>query len=305
MKKKIIAGVIFLAVISIAISAVIIYRSGDKVRAPKENDISKFEWLKMLCEETGIIEYSNDEPYFEDVTSTSEYFNYVQSAVEWDVIDDKAHFNGDDLVSGKFIALTALKTLDQSSLQRELGSEDEINEKELLRYSNYVIDNGDYYTVTGKLCCLECISTQNLYEIKDKVGTQYTSASGRVYTVQSYESYNNDQRQKCVFTCSDGETYEIDNIPAFSVDEYGRTFNSFVNENGNSVRADLNDVVINIPKKYAVAGVLSGAASGEIFEYSEIVYDIRFAEDGTVDMLEPPQTLWIQAWNEDRVKQIN
>ncbi|MBQ8086377.1 MAG: hypothetical protein IJ232_09765 [Lachnospiraceae bacterium] len=813
MKKKIIAGVIFLAVISIAISAVIIYRSGDKVRAPKENDISRFEWLKMLCEETGIIECSNDEPYFEDVVSTSEYFNYVQSAVEWDVIDDKTHFNGDDLVSGKFIALTALKTLDQSSLQRELGTEDEINEKELLRYaidqnlisedkvhlgftkqecehvlsvlndlhynklwqqdyedvtykdnvtvlssedieeiienekvivikqdkaeslkaddvivydsrenkvkkagridsmskdgrctirdvelsdvieritvldvgeitfediaryygaeveksvtgnitptnmaffdlehenkgfkielkveeedtqrylalaftdnetengfsipitdvtdlegdysaeinvdrifvggkvdykvtaplskglkymelaldvhstvtgeistfseekkiklcnakipladglvcvdtelylklsldgsisfeadvpmefgcvyergkgirkhgkgiqvnstakvnckaqamfglepvlkildrdelsivdieieegveaeaeyayrdngqicndisvaapiltakicgdddnisiireligasieweiytsespdiwhgklhyevlpdgtqqfvdectynkqsetgdasvndsksdsenaskndskedkkedvssnsvtsgldrfygydlplmfcvnydgtlenmdySNYVIDNGDYYTVTGKLCCLECISTQDLQDIEDKVGAQYTSASGRVYTVQSYESYNNDQRQKCVFTCSDGETYEINNLPAFSVDEYGRTFNSFVNENGNSVRADLNDVVINIPKKYAVAGVLSGAASGEIFEYSEIVYDIRFAEDGTVDMLELPQTLWIQAWTDENTK---
>ena len=167
--------------------------------------------------------------------------------------------------------------------------------------SGYVIDNGDSYKVKGTLFCLENIPNQQLYDIKDEVGAQYTSGSGRIYTVQGEESYNNDQRQKVIFSCSDGKTYEIVNIPAFEMDEYGRTFNTFVDSDGNSFRTGFKDVEINIPKSIELASWLNSAISGEAEDY-DIAFDIRFAEDGDIDMLESAQTFWIKEWTDENTK---
>lgn len=82
-----------------------------------ENAVPRYEWLEMLGEQIGINGYTNDSPYFCDVHSENPYYPYIQSAVEWNVIDVATDFEGDDYASGKFIALTAMRAIGENKLK--------------------------------------------------------------------------------------------------------------------------------------------------------------------------------------------
>ncbi len=93
-----------------------------------ENAITRYEWMEMLCERSGLTEYQNEEPYYEDVNTSNSYFSYIQSAVEWDVLESGKKFNGDGYASGRFIALTAMKTIGERKLGIYLDTEDAITD---------------------------------------------------------------------------------------------------------------------------------------------------------------------------------
>lgn len=116
----------------------------------EENDskyvMSRFEWISMLSEYMGIMDYENAVPYFEDVDSTNQYFANVQSAVEWGVLDQKEKFEGDKKASGKFIALTAMKSIGQEKVKLYLRKKDDtISEKKYIQLAiDYnLISKGD------------------------------------------------------------------------------------------------------------------------------------------------------------------
>lgn len=93
-----------------------------------ENTVTRYEWLQMLGERFGINEYTNELPYFKDVDSDNPYFAYVQSAVEWQVIDADSAFDGEDYASGQFIALTSIKTIGESKFKICFDTEDAITD---------------------------------------------------------------------------------------------------------------------------------------------------------------------------------
>ncbi len=109
--------------------ALFLQRQDDKyVKTAEEDAISRYEWMKMLCEQNEMTEYQNAEPYYEDVDASNTYFPYIQSAVEWELIDSNKKFEGDGYASGRFVALTAMKTIGENKLQIYLETEEAITD---------------------------------------------------------------------------------------------------------------------------------------------------------------------------------
>lgn len=56
--------------------------------------VSRGEWIKMLSTAFGMDSYTENTPFYSDVPTDNEYFTYVQSAAEWQVLDI---FTGDKI----------------------------------------------------------------------------------------------------------------------------------------------------------------------------------------------------------------
>lgn len=109
--------------------ALFMSRKDDKyIDTAEEGDISRYEWMKMLCEQSGLTEYENTTPYYKDVEAGSPYFSYIQSAVEWNVISGEDRFEGKGYASGRFVAMTAMKSIGERKLMMYLETEDVIEE---------------------------------------------------------------------------------------------------------------------------------------------------------------------------------
>ena len=80
--KKIMA--IVAAVIVVLLLGVILFLNRHK---NTENIITRYEWLEMLCEQTGMEQGDLKDPAFEDVEKTDEYYSYVQAAENWELLD--------------------------------------------------------------------------------------------------------------------------------------------------------------------------------------------------------------------------
>lgn len=95
--------------------------------------VPRFEWIKMLDEQFGIGEYRENIPYFQDVDRQNGYFAYVQSAVEWEVLEKEEKFNGDSPVTGEFAVVTAMRAMGKYRLQIYLESDKEPDTSDYLR----------------------------------------------------------------------------------------------------------------------------------------------------------------------------
>ncbi|MCM1415777.1 MAG: hypothetical protein NC430_07620 [bacterium] len=131
-KKRIIilAAVILALIVAGGIGTAIFLRGQDDkyVKSAAESDISRYEWMEMLCEQEGITEYQNAEPYYTDVSAENSYFDYIQSAVEWDVLEEEKKFAGNSYASGRFVLLTAMKSLGERNLKLYLDTDDSITD---------------------------------------------------------------------------------------------------------------------------------------------------------------------------------
>lgn len=97
------------------------------------NYISRQEWIGMLGEHTGAIDYSGDIAYFDDVDESNEYYNFIQSAVEWEYIEAKGKFNGKKNATGEFVAVTAMKSIGEPKIQLYLGTDETLNDEDFLK----------------------------------------------------------------------------------------------------------------------------------------------------------------------------
>lgn len=99
--------------------------------------VTRYEWIKELCEEFGLEENDSCSAFFCDVDNTSEYYTYVQSAAYWGIVDGD-NFDGDQAVTGKYAALTALKAIGEYKIKIYMAADDFLSDKEYLRFA---IDN--------------------------------------------------------------------------------------------------------------------------------------------------------------------
>ncbi len=137
-KNRTIIPMLFIVAIGIFVGIVIAYNiSTNKddryVKLASEGDITRYEWIEMLCTQTGITEYQSETPYFSDVERDSTYYSHLQSAVEWEILDASADFEGENYASGKFVALTAMKTIGERKLQIYLDTEDDITDDDYIK----------------------------------------------------------------------------------------------------------------------------------------------------------------------------
>lgn len=73
--------------------------------------ITKYDWIEALCKQFNIAEHQTVSPYFSDVAPDNKHFKAVQSAYEWDVLEEASAFNGDKKITGEYAALTAMKAI--------------------------------------------------------------------------------------------------------------------------------------------------------------------------------------------------
>lgn len=132
-RKNIVIWFVMAIVVAAAIGMFIIYRfdqhRNDKyVESAEEGNITRYEWIEMLCDQIGTVESENQIPYFPDVPKENEYFGYVQSAVEWGILDNSSEFEGDGYASGQFIALTFIKAIGENKLRIYFSTEEDITD---------------------------------------------------------------------------------------------------------------------------------------------------------------------------------
>ena len=142
MQKKYIG---LLCSIAILIIGIILLIGINGKQSDSSEEVSRYQWIEMLCEHFGMVEYENEEPFFADVNKFDLYFTYVQSACEWDVIERSIKFRGDDLATGEFIAVTSLKSLGNSKIQTLVDSDRVLSDDELVKLAvkNNIISNSD------------------------------------------------------------------------------------------------------------------------------------------------------------------
>ena len=123
MKKKIIIGVSATVIVIVAIAAGIVTgvsskkKSSDdinvscKAAVTKNEDITCYDWLKKLCNKTGV-----------------EAEDYIKAAKEYGYITDSDEFSNDDIASGGFMALTSMRAMGEGKMQIYLGTDDAISD---------------------------------------------------------------------------------------------------------------------------------------------------------------------------------
>lgn len=123
--------------------------------------ISRYEWIKMLCENYSLKAYKESSPYFQDVDNTSEYFPYVQAAVESGILASKGTFNGEAAVTGKYAAVTTCKAIGQSAFVIYTGDETEwTNDKYVqIAVELGMIDSGKVNSTLNEEECSNLIQT--------------------------------------------------------------------------------------------------------------------------------------------------
>lgn len=128
-KKILFSIIISICVVLLLIGMIFVIKGNSNA---DENTVTRYEWIEMLGEQFGITEYTNTEAYFKDVDADSPYYNYVQSAVEWEIIEGTNKFDGEKLADGKFIALTAMKAMGKYKVQIYLETDKEPDEEDYL-----------------------------------------------------------------------------------------------------------------------------------------------------------------------------
>lgn len=119
MKKKIIIIVSIMAFIAMIGYGFVYFN--------KSNCVSRYQWINMLCDKMGI-----------------------EDAIVWGIVDSEADM-ADEYVNGEYIAVTSMKSLDNSKLGFYTDFKDIDNDKELLEIaiSNGIVDKWKkkkYYT---------------------------------------------------------------------------------------------------------------------------------------------------------------
>lgn len=123
MKKKIIIVVSVSVIVIAAIAAGIVTGASSKKKSSndinvsckaavtKNEDITCYDWLKKLCNKTGV-----------------EADDYRKAAKEYGYITDSDEFSNDDIASGGFMALTSMRAMGEGKMQIYLGTDDAISD---------------------------------------------------------------------------------------------------------------------------------------------------------------------------------
>lgn len=139
-----------------------------KKNSAADGIVTRYEWMAMLGERFGITEYSDPSPYFQDVKGDSPYFNYVQSAVEWGVLEEENRFHGEQTATGEFIVLTTMRAIGKYKIQLYLEMNEEPDRADYLdvAYANGLITEDKLDTGFDREECLMFLdAAQNLNDL--------------------------------------------------------------------------------------------------------------------------------------------
>lgn len=107
----------------------------------KQNDIyiSNGDWITLVDDSFGMTSYNNEEPYIKNIDKSNDYFDAIQIACEWDIINPEDELNIDD----KLILSYALVTLVNCIGLTDYSNTDEEKIKYAIENFNVKIRNKD------------------------------------------------------------------------------------------------------------------------------------------------------------------
>lgn len=113
---------------------IIFVQTGFLSSCAKQNDmyITNGEWLSMVNESFGMVSYNEKTPYIEEIDSNNKYFDTIQIACEWNVIDKNEPLNIDDKLIVSYALITLVNCIDMTDATN--SDEEKIT---------YAIDNFD------------------------------------------------------------------------------------------------------------------------------------------------------------------
>lgn len=86
--KRVISILLLISIIASALTGC------NKPKDPEKEPLTQGELCSMVCDEFGMYDFEQSEPYIESVTEESPYFEAVQKCVEWGIIDaDNSDFD--------------------------------------------------------------------------------------------------------------------------------------------------------------------------------------------------------------------
>lgn len=138
-KTVVIFASILIVILAIVFMGVFLRSSKDKATQTDKDDITRYQWIEMLCNQTGMTDYQNQTPYFKDVLENDTHFMHVQSAIEWELLERDSEFKGNEYASGRFMALTAMKAIGEMKVQARLGTNKKLTDND---YVDCAIENG-------------------------------------------------------------------------------------------------------------------------------------------------------------------
>lgn len=94
------------------ITTVLILLSCGCAKEP-ENPVTCGEWIRLINEKAGLMPEFRPEPYYVNITSSSEYFASVQTAVEWGILDTGYPFDPDQYLNRELTAYTLMNLADR------------------------------------------------------------------------------------------------------------------------------------------------------------------------------------------------
>lgn len=267
---------------------------------------------KMICIEMGLsfptftlsIGADGEEKTLLDVLGVSQ---------SWDIITkEKAHFRDNNHLEKK--PGESIKRVDECTYKEGEESKEEAEKKDdisadnigvlsdMSRFKGYKLplsfvfysepdgdydkvfieDKGDYYLVRGSLIAGECVPSS---DVGENPGDSFTTISGKTYTVEGMESYNNDQRQKILLSCDDSKEYEILNLPAWDMDKYSmESYYVIHSKDGKIFQNIFEDVWMRFNYDTEIKPGLtfdSAVKSGAYNELTwQVAYDIQMSDAG-------------------------
>jgi len=114
-------------IIAIILAFATIITSSGFVTACSAKDAQKVkmgDWLAMVNDSFGMFSYLSEEPYFENVTAENPYFEVVQIAAEWNVINTTEDVDLEKNVTWKEVLITLVNA--GAFLQADAAEEDKI-----------------------------------------------------------------------------------------------------------------------------------------------------------------------------------
>lgn len=93
--------------------------------------ITNKEWIIMYAEKFGLNEYLEDEPYFENVAADESFFGYVQTMVEYEILDDTSELKLDETISPETVLIQLAKIYGDTYIENRF-------EKKELEKTDYI-----------------------------------------------------------------------------------------------------------------------------------------------------------------------
>lgn len=259
--------------------------------------ITQGEWITLINEAFGMYGYEETTPYYSNVTMGNPYFEQIQIAREWDVIDDSvSEFDTSAYVSYGFAAVTLVNVTgfvpkdvtsgQKISIAQDMGfivtENEDYNIEEYITYNDAVLSlyfaKQQWANLTFDHVIEEVEFADDVVNYIEEDFTDYEIKDGKTY-IPAY-AYQEMQ---------EGDIYVVpankDNLvaSAFEVQDVYQEGDYFVIEN----KPDTEDILehienLNIEETYAPDLLASNFYDGNgnlVYQGSEYAYEQKLAAD--------------------------